>query len=787
MITKALPAPLAGLAMFGQFLNYITVPVPGKKDRKIPTNARGEAVDPTNPANWMDADTALASGLPVAFQFTKDDPFFFLDIDGALQPDGTWSPLAMEMLGRLQGCAVEVSHSGKGLHIFGIGSVGEHSCRFDQLGLEFYTQDRFVALTGTSALGDCTFSPPAEQLEHIVRTYFPARKGGDFEWTNGPVAEWRGPTDDEDLVRRAKMAQSTAAAFAGRASFADLWDRNDEALARSFPADPGSTLPYNGSSADAALAAHLAFWTGKDCERMERLIKASGLARDKHERADYMERTILAACAVTSAVCIDKELEPVRSEVNQTQSGRPECELVTGSTFVKVEDQIKLFSGCVYIRSENKVWTPSGEILKPEAFNVLFGGFSFVISEDGKCTKNAFDAFTKSPLIRCPQVSALGFDPSEPPGALLRNYRGRQAVNTWIDPKVVTREGDASPFYTHLAKLLPDSHDRAVLMSWMAALVQYPGKKFAWSPVLQGVEGNGKSFFSYACEYAVSPLYTHWPRVIDLKNPQFNGWMSRRLLACVEDVYSSSPDFFENLKPLITGETQTIERKGVDADAERVFMNLIFNMNSKTGLRKSKNDRRLAIFFTPQQEEADLERDGMGLDYMRSLYGWAKGLGEWAEYGPNYGFSIIAHELKTFKIPERLDPTKLASRAPKTTAAKEAITASLGAREQELQNAIDSDATGFRGGWVSSYYALELLRRSSAKGSAVTMSHLETLLSSLGYVRHPALGPEGRPNNQVMPDKARSRLFVHKGRLDLLAAGSNAEAARMYTEAQNAL
>jgi P4 family phage/plasmid primase-like protien len=112
------------------------------------------------------------------------------------------------------------------------------------------------------------------------------------EWTNDPCPEWRGPTDDDELIRRALRSQSGAAAFSNKASFADLWNANEEALSHTYPAEGRS---YDASRADAALAQHLAFWTGKDCERIHRLMGQSKLVRDKWDREDYLPRTILGA------------------------------------------------------------------------------------------------------------------------------------------------------------------------------------------------------------------------------------------------------------------------------------------------------------------------------------------------------------------------------------------------------------------------------------------------------------------------------------------------------------
>ncbi len=300
---NTLPPALQGLTAFDQFLNYRLTPQANGKTRKEAIGRGGYRVSPIDPAEWMTYDEAAATGLPLAFCFSERDPFFFLDIDGALA-DGQWSTLAQDLMRRMHGCAVEVSSSGKGLHIFGVGAVDSHSNRRDDLGLEFYTKDRFVALTGNMMTPDGNVFHRPPELPALAAEYFPPNQHhAATDWTDGPCDGWAGPTDDDELVRRASRHVSAAAAFAGKATFADLWAGNAEALAESYPSSTGA---YDASSADAALCAHLAWWTGKDCERMARLLRASGLARDKHDREDYVQRTVLRACGLVTDVLQDK-------------------------------------------------------------------------------------------------------------------------------------------------------------------------------------------------------------------------------------------------------------------------------------------------------------------------------------------------------------------------------------------------------------------------------------------------------------------------------------------------
>lgn len=784
---QSLPPALHGFTAFNQWLNYRLTPQPGGKMKKEAVGRGGYRVDPTDPAEWMSYDEAAATGKPLAFSFSESDPFFFLDVDGAYDSDSNnWSTLSDSLRLKLQGCAVEISSSGRGLHIFGVGSVGSHTNRRDDLGLEFYTKGRFVALTGNMLTPDGSVFHAPPELPALVAEYFPpSQHQAATDWTDGPCDGWAGPTDDDELVRRASRHVSVHAAFMGSATFSDLWECREDVLAESYP-PTNERDPFNRSSADMALCVRLAWWTGKDCERIARLLRESGLARDKHDRQDYIERTVLMACGMVTDYLVDKPAAqlpvpkpPAAAPIAVAQAREAMPEIVESIGFLRPEQTQQLFKGCVYVRDLDRVWMPNGEMLKPAAFNVFFGGFQFIMDEVGnKTTDEAFKALTRNPLLRSPQVAASTFDPKLEPGAIVTDFKGRDAVNTWLPPVVRVVDGDPTPFLTHLAKVLPDERDRKILLSWMAALVQFPGHKFTWAPVLQGVEGNGKSFFAMCCSAAVSPLYSHTPRNKDLMK-DFNSWMHRKLFAVVDEARVDTPEMIESLRNLITEETQTIEPKGVDADSHRVFVNFMFTMNDKRAMKKTRNDRRLAMFYTAQQCESDIARDGMDGDYMPNLYDWAKGQHAYKHLGAGYGFAVITHYLQNYQIPDEFNPIGAAHRAPRTSAFDEAISSSLGPREQEVQEAIDSGGVGFRGGWVSSHYALELLKQTDKR---IRVGGLDDVLGNLGYVRHPGL-KDGRTNNMVQPDGARSVLYVAKGRMDLLAL-EGAEAARGYTAAQ---
>lgn len=777
-----LPPALAHLATYRQFFLYRVATVPGEpKPRKVPVHPDTlQPVDAHVPTTWTDAATACARatllGPPylVGFSFQPGNGLFFLDIDGALQADGTWSPLAQQLCARFPGAAVEVSQSGRGLHIIARGTAPPHACKNVALGIELYTEYRGVALTGTHAIGDASTDHTAA-LAVLVSEYFPPRAGDgapDGAWTTEPRADWRGPEDDADLIRRARQSRSAASHFTQRATFDDLWTRNTDVLAACWP-DP--LRPFDESSADAALAAHLAFWTGGNCERMERLMRQSELVREKWERHDYLPRTILGAAARQREVLQDKPTQPVASAPSVSfEPLRPT--LVEGNVFLSPADQVSFFAGCVYIFETHRVLVPGGATLNPDRFKVRYGGYQFTMDNaNGRTVRDAWEAFTQNQTYRAPRADRTCFRPDLPPGAIVTEG-SRSLVNLWWPAEVRREKGDVSLFTRHLELVLPNERDRRILLSYMAAVVQHQGRKFQWCPLLQGAEGNGKTTFTRCVAEAVGQRYTHWARA-DRINAQFNGFMLNRVFIGIEDIYvpDHKRELWETLKPMITGEMQEIEPKGVDSDSRNIVCNFMLNSNHRRAVQKTRNDRRLAIFYTAQQSVEDVERAGMDGEYFGRLYDWLKGNG-------GYGYACVAEYLATYAIDPEFDPAGRCQRAPATSTSAEAQAATVGGVESEVLEAIDQGVQGFRGGWVSSMALDQLLARTRMEGRLPRNMRRE-MLESLGYVHHPAL-PHGRVNNDVLPDAGKPRLFIRPDHPSV-ALSSPAEVARAYTAAQS--
>lgn len=753
---RSLPPALAPFAAFNQFIIYKLVPSiarPGKTD-KLPVDYRtgqvtqkgeGGAHDPNI---WMGIDHALTI-LPqygrdhgIGFVFTVRDPFWFLDIDHCLI-DGQWSPMAQWLLAALPGVAVEVSSSGNGLHAFGSGIVPPHGTRCKEHGLEFYTDGRFVALTGIDARGNAA-TDLSERMPWFVQTLFPPSEAHatSQEWTSEPCPEWNGPTDDADLIRRAMVPKAGLADISGKARFPDLWNCNVEALALTYPPDPNSDDAYGASEADAALAAQLAFWTGRNCERVKTLLLQSGLARPKHERDDYIERTILRACAICHNVLTDPRVETPRAIPLARKELTPEVRV--DATFLKVHELPDLFKDCVYIQDNNGVMLPNGDIVDQSRFNARYGGRSFCLDKDNdRTSKVAFEAFLQNQYVRFPYVDGTVFRPDLPPRTSVIRHE-REWVNVYRKPAVDRCHGDVAPFQDLLKRLLPKGDDALILLCFMAAIVQYPGKKFRWTVFLQGTEGNGKSLLVRCLRYALGHRYIINVTGGMIKN-DFNGWLENHVLYVADDISTlgDSEDTMLRFRSLITEEDHPITYKGIDSLSKTICGNWIILDNKKGTVKISQDTRRFATLYCAQQSAAKRDADGLSERYfVDSLIPWLE----------NGGFSYVAEYLATLTIDPRYNPGAGCQIAPKTSATVEAIDDGRSTLEADILEWIELDEPGFSGGFVS---ATMLTRRLDKPPTRLRMKEV---LGRLGFESL------GRPLASVNPDVTRPIIYGLPGK-----------------------
>lgn len=684
---------------------------------------------------------------------------FCIDLDNCIDRSENLSPTAIEIIRQFPGAYTEVSSSGTGIHIIGRGEVTHERCRNDDLKVEFYTQKRYIILTGDKAKGDID-KDCSHSLIDFVRKYLPTNGPvADYAWSHTPVDTWKGPEDDEKLLT---MALSSQSQNPKKARFSDLYYGDASALCEFFP--PASTHDdFDRSRADAALIQHLCFWTGNNCERIHRLMLSSGLRREKWNREDYLRRSILKGCSLQTEY-LRVEINPLIDSCQALFRQRNE------ETFLNAQQQLTLFADCVYVLDDNKILTKKGQLLSEPQFNALYGGYTFILdSKQSKVTRKAWEAFTQSSDFEPAKVDCRVFRPRSEE-RIVELEGDRLGVNTYVALNLKRKKGDAGPFIRHLQKLCATLRDQKILTSYLAYQVQQPWKKIPWCLVLQGVQGNGKTYICQAMMHVLGLRDSYSPKASELLS-KFNSALVNKRFLVVDDIdLSSNRILMEILKPMISNTFMEIEGKGKDKYMSDIYYNMILTTNLKEGIPASVNERRFAHIYTAQQDVISLLKSGMHAAYFHDLFDWTFN---------QDGIEIIRDYLMTYKIPDEFNPDVLATRAPETSSTTEALEASKTDLEVSVLNLIEEGHLGLRGGFVSFKMLTQALQD---KRIYTTDKMIGKVLDRLGYVKHPRLR-DGRLTKIVAPDNVKSRIFVKVDHTSI-NANSSCEVVKLYTDAQ---
>ncbi len=257
---------------------------------------RAKTSDPTtwapfeaacNAYRYADAAMKLEG---IGFCFAEGDGLTGIDLDHVIDPNtGTLNQEAAEILERFRGTYAEVSPSGEGLRLFCYGKPGRSGKNAGKLKwLEVYAHPsrRYLTVTGNHRPGSASevteqqaaldwlhqrFMAAAEGQEatHKAATAQGERGNAQAPATHPPAPVEARTLTDAELLEKARAASNGA-------EFSRLFDQGDL-----------SGHKGDRSSADQALCNLLAFWTGRDADRIDRLFRQSELIRGKWDEPHY--------------------------------------------------------------------------------------------------------------------------------------------------------------------------------------------------------------------------------------------------------------------------------------------------------------------------------------------------------------------------------------------------------------------------------------------------------------------------------------------------------------------
>jgi hypothetical protein len=221
--------------------------------------------------------------------------------------------------------------------------------------------------------------------------------------------------------------------------------------------------------------------------------------------------------------------------------------------------------------------------------------------------------------------------------AVLTLPNGVRAVNTYSPASVpvacdsISADGlvAVDVVRRHLRVLCGSENEALILEQWLAHQVQFPGVKLLWVPLIQSIQGIGKS---YIAELLNSVLGSSNVGVVAPSQvvSDFNGWATGVCVNVLEELKISGHNRHEvanALKPLITDRFIQVVDKHVKAHKTINTTNYICFTNHRDAVPLEDEDRRWWVIFC-QIESTETIGDPFGLtkaDYFNQLWDSLRG------------------------------------------------------------------------------------------------------------------------------------------------------------------
>jgi hypothetical protein len=175
----------------------------------------------------------------------------------------------------------------------------------------------------------------------------------------------------------------------------------------------------------------------------------------------------------------------------------------------------------------------------------------------------------------------------------------------------------------HITHLLPDEWKNRIFTDWLAWVVQNPGKLVKWAMVLQGVPGDGKSFFGMLLRAVMGHTNVRMMNASVLES-NFTGWAAGQCVAAIEEPRlhgQNRYDVLNKMKTFITNPIVEIHPKGQDSYDTENTTNYFMPTNFKDALPLDATERRYLVLFSQWQNPKAL-RDFIAVnpDYYINLY-----------------------------------------------------------------------------------------------------------------------------------------------------------------------
>ena len=539
------------------------------KPNKVPYNPHNpkKKASPTNPKTWATFQEAVETYKThafdgVGFVFFKDDTFTGVDLDNCRDAEtGELEAWAQQIVGQLNSYG-EVSPSGTGVHIFVQASLPPKGRKKGQI--EMYDASRFFCMTGNHLPN----TPPtielrSDQLARLHAQVFGKSKmplsssNGNHDTTRNCNKK----LDDDKLLEKARNAKNGH-------KFSVLWNGNTSAY-------------QSDSEADLALCGQLAFWTGGDEQRMDRMFRQSGLMRPKWDESHYADGQTYGAGTIAKAVegCRVKAQTTSSNSKKSRQAKSVLDELNHKHAVVRVGGKTLILN-----EEYDPVFRHKGITLSSPADLKLYYD-NQPIKVKGQLY-NPVTLWLKHKDRR--QYEGIVMAPGQDPP---RHY------NLWQGFAVEPQAGDCSLYLDHLKWNIAQGDEEIYkyLIHWMAHTVQHPSNRVGVSIVLRGRQGTGKGVM---CSQFGALFGSHFVHVQHSKHlvGHFNAHLKAAVVVFADEAFWAGDKAGEGaIKAMVTEDKLPIEFKGKDVIYVKNHIHLLMASNHEWVIPAGLEERRFFV------------------------------------------------------------------------------------------------------------------------------------------------------------------------------------------------
>ena len=219
---------------------------------------------------------------------------------------------------------------------------------------------------------------------------------------------------------------------------------------------------------------------------------------------------------------------------------------------------------------------------------------------------------------QCLVVDDYAYDPTSPNDVYTETSEGVRLVNTYRRsyPKPfkpgAKRAGDI--WLGHLDNLVAEENYRKTLCDYFAYMVQFPGKKIRWAPLIQGAEGCGKTLMAKALGAVLGDSNVNFVNNESIRG-QWNEWAFGAQAVVIGEVRiagNNRHDVMNRLKDLVTDDRIAINQRNRDTRTVDNISNYIMFTNFKDALALMSGSRRYFVLNSPLQTEDQVLALGEG-------------------------------------------------------------------------------------------------------------------------------------------------------------------------------